>query len=155
MDRREFLTSVAALATVVAATGVRAESHEHPAPTTGPAAAPRDPKLAAVVEAAQGCVGAGEACIRHCVDLLGQGDTSLEDCLRSVLETSAVCTSLVRVASYANAPTPTLRAYVAACARYCRDCAEVCEKHAEHHEPCKLCMEACERCAKACEALAA
>ncbi len=153
MDRREFLAGAAALAATMAATSARAQTHEHN--HEAPATAPRDPKLDTLVKAANDCVQSGEACIRHCVDLLGKGDTSLHGCLQHVLETSAVCTALERVASYASSPSKTMRAFVAACAQYCRDCAAECKKHAEHHEPCKVCMEACERCAKACEAVAA
>lgn len=60
--------------------------------------------------------------------------------MQTVLDMTAVCSSLADVASYATAPTATLRAYVAACAQYCRDCAAAC-------------MESCDRCADACDAL--
>lgn len=46
-------------------------------------------------------------------------------------------------------------AYVAACARHCRDAAAACQEHTPHHEPCKDCTGAWERCAKACDAVAA
>ncbi len=157
MDRREFLTG-ALTATVAAAAAARAEARGAGAPVAALAAADaaaRDPKLAKAAETARACLDTGDACVRHCVDLLGQGDTSLAKCLRTVLDMSAACDGLARLASYADAPTPNLRAYAKVCGDYCRDCAAACKKHADHHAVCKACMESCEECLKACEALAA
>ena len=146
MDRREFLTGALTMA-VAAGTTPRARA--------AASAAARDPKLAEAVETALDCLKAGDACIRHCVDLLGQGDTTLKNCMQSVLDMSAVCDGLAKLASYADSPTPNLRAYANACADYCRDCSAACKKHADHHTPCKACMESCDACLKACEELAA
>lgn len=157
MDRREFL--VGAVTTLAAGAAVRAAAHQgehagHAGHAAAGAAAPRDAKLDKVVETSLDCVKTGSACVRHCVDLLAQGDRSLEGCMRSVLDVVAVCDALAKVAGQTAAPTKSLRAYAAACAQYCRDCAEACREHAEHHVPCKACMESCNRCAEACEALA-
>lgn len=119
------------------------------------AAAARDPKLAKAVETALDCIQTGDVCIRHCVDLLGQGDTALKDCLASVLDMTAVCDGLAKLAGYATTHDKNLRAYAAACADYCRTCSAACKKHADHHAPCKACLESCDACVKACEALAA
>lgn len=157
MDRREFLTAGAALAASLAAAAARAETHaghDH-AGDTKDAAAPADPKLAAIAKAATDCASTGAACIRHCVVELGKGDTALAGCLDEVLQTSAICEALAALARYTEKPTPRFVAYARACATYCRDCAAECKKHAEHHEACRVCMEACERCAEACEALPA
>lgn len=157
MDRRDFLTGGAALAATLV--GAVASAHEggpkHEHGSAVAVATPGDPKLARLAAAATECVTTGEACVRHCVDLLSQGDKTLAGCLKEVLETSAVCASLASLALYAKAPTPRLVAFARACATYCRDCAAECKKHAEHHEVCRLCMEACERCAEACETLKA
>lgn len=157
MDRREFLAGGAALAATLAAAAATAhesgDKHEH-----GSAVAvvtPTDPKLAKLSAAAKDCASAGDACIRHCVDLLSQGDKSLGGCLQEVLQTSTICRSLASLALYTKTATPRFVAFTRACATYCRDCAAECKKHAEHHEVCRLCMEACERCAEACEALSA
>ncbi len=157
MDRREFLTG--ALTTTVAATAA-ARAHARGAGAAlgaAAAAAPaeRDPKLDKASETARECLDTGDACVRHCVALLGQGDTTLETCMRSVLDMTAVCEGLARLAAWADAPTPNLRAYANVCGDYCRDCATACKKHADHHAACKACMESCDACLKACEALAA
>jgi Cys-rich four helix bundle protein (predicted Tat secretion target) len=147
MDRREFLTGAVTTAVALGAAG-QAKAAASPG-----SSAPADPRLAKVVETSLDCVQTGNACIRHCVELLGGGDTTLKACMQTVLDMTAVCTSLAEVAGLATAPTPTLRAYVAACAQYCRDCAAACKKHANHHDVCKACMESCDRCADACDAL--
>lgn len=146
MDRREFM--LGAFAVGVAALGAPGSASAH-------VVVPVDPKLAKVVDTARGCVQAGDACVRHCVQQLGAGDTSLKKCMESVLPMAAVCEGMAKLASYAAAPDAKLRAYAANCAEYCRDCAAACKEHADHHEPCKACMDACEACAKACDALKA
>jgi len=150
MDRRDFLAATALLGTAALAGAASAAEHAEHA-----AAAPADKGLARIATAAADCVAAGDACIRHCVDRLGQGDKTLAGCLSEVVQTRAICESLAALAHYAAAPTPRLVAYARACATYCRDCAAECKKHADHHAVCRTCMEACERCAEACEALKA
>ncbi len=158
MDRREFLTG--ALITAVAS-GAAAHANAAgrglgltAADSAAAAPAARDPKLERAVETALACLKDGNACIRHCVDLLGQGDTTLEKCMRTVLDMTAACDGLAKLASYAATPDANLRAYAAACADYCRTCSAACKKHEDHHAPCKACMESCDECVKACEALA-
>ena len=151
MDRRDFLAATALLGT--AALAGAASATEHGAHHS--AAAPADPRLARIAAAAAECVSIGDACVRHCVDLLAKGDTTLAGCLREVLQTSEICESLAALAHQAAGPSPRLVAYARACATYCRDCAAECKKHAEHHAVCRSCQEACERCAEACEALEA
>lgn len=148
MDRRDFLTGVL---TTAVALGAATTAKGAASPGT---IVPTDPKLAKVVETSLDCVQTGNACIRHCVELLGGGDTALKQCMQTVLDMTAVCASLADVAGYASAPTQTLRAYILACALYCRDCSAACKKHANHHEACKACMESCDRCANACDAVA-
>jgi Cys-rich four helix bundle protein (predicted Tat secretion target) len=149
VDRREFLTGSVAVAVVAAAAATaRAE-------TKTQAATARDPRLDRIVKSSLDCVATGDACVRHCVEVLGTGDTSLKECLQRVVDLTAVCASLAQVASHASEPTKSLRAYVAACADYCRDCAAACKEHVDHHEVCKACFEACERCIKDCDALTA
>jgi Cys-rich four helix bundle protein (predicted Tat secretion target) len=156
MDRREFLTG--ALTMTVAATAAAHAQARTPGlalGAAGAAAAARDPELEKAVETALACIEAGDACVRHCVALLGQGDTTLEKCMRTVLDMTAACHGLAKLAAYADAPTPNLRAFAKVCGDYCRDCSAACKKHADHHAPCKACMESCDACLAACEALAA
>jgi Cys-rich four helix bundle protein (predicted Tat secretion target) len=158
MDRREFLTgALTATVAAAAASGARAQgAGSAPGTALAAAAAPaRDPKLDEAARTARACLEAGDACVRHCVALLGQGDTTLEKCMRTVLDMTAACEGLARLASWAESPTPNLRAYAKVCGDYCRDCSAACRKHADHHAPCKACMESCDACLKACEALAA
>ena len=152
MDRREFLTAAVA---ATLATGVARAATGAPGALGAAAPAARDPKLDKAAETARACLDTGDACVRHCVALLGQGDTTLEKCMRTVLDMTAACDGLARLASYADAPTPNLRAYAKVCGDYCRDCAAACKKHADHHAACKACMESCDACLEACEALAA
>jgi Cys-rich four helix bundle protein (predicted Tat secretion target) len=158
MDRREFLTG-ALLTTVASSVAARANAAGRglglAAADSTAAAAARDPELERAVETALACLQDGNDCIRHCVDLLGQGDTTLKNCMASVLDMTAVCAGLAKLASYAATPDANLRAYAAACADYCRTCSAACKKHEGHHAPCKACMESCDECVKACEALAA
>lgn len=146
-----------AIALTGAATSSRAaghEGHDHAGAADGGAAVASDPRLAKIVETSLDCVKTGDACIRHCVERLGGGDTALKECLQTALDMTSVCRSMAQLASQATAQTKTLRAYVAACALYCRDCAAACKKHADHHEACKACLESCNRCVEACESLA-
>jgi Cys-rich four helix bundle protein (predicted Tat secretion target) len=116
MDRREFLAGSVAVAVAAAAAGAtRAE-------TAKPAGA-RDAQLDRIVKSSLECVSTGDARVRHCIDVLGSGDTSLQGCLKSVVDLTAVCAALAEATSHATEPTPALRSYVAACATYCRECA--------------------------------
>lgn len=94
----------------------------------------------ALIEAAQHCVESAEACVPHCVALLGKGDTSLAECLQNVLAMTPVCTAAARLASL---DAPRLKELVKVCRDVCADCEKVCRKHAEHHEVCKACAESC------------
>lgn len=154
MDRRDFLTGAAALASSFAAARALAAEPE-PAAATAAGSTKRDPRLTKLVDTATECVRTGDACVRHCMNLLATGDTSLAGCMERVLETNAVCEALAKLGALASAPGPQLVAFAAACATYCRDCAAECKKHENHHEICRTCMEACDRCAEACEALRA
>jgi Cys-rich four helix bundle protein (predicted Tat secretion target) len=97
------------------------------------------------------CVNSGEACIAHCLVLLGQGEKELAACAQSVEDTVAACTALRQMAA-ANSPhVPKLAAVVA---DICTDCETECRKH-EKHKVCHDCAEACAQCAKECQKAAA
>ena len=104
-----------------------------------------------LTELALACVGYGEACVAHCIQVMGEGDTSLKDCLTSVNEMLPMCAALAR---YAAVDAKRLKQLARVCIDVCDDCAVECEKHADHEE-CKLCGEACRACIKACEDLVA
>jgi Cys-rich four helix bundle protein (predicted Tat secretion target) len=154
MKRRDFVIAAGsivaglALATRGDAAEEAGEAAGHKQATT-PA-----PGLTKVAGAAAACEAAGQDCIRHCVELLGQGDTSLRACLESALAMSAVCGALAKVASYATTPALNVRALAGTCAKFCAECAEACKPHAEHHAVCKACMDRCVECEAACVDLA-
>ncbi len=94
----------------------------------------------ALVEAALDCVTKGEACVPHCVGLMEKGDTSLAECLKSVLAMMPLCTAVARLASL---DVPRLKDLAKLCGEVCAECEKVCRKHAEHHAVCKACAESC------------
>jgi Cys-rich four helix bundle protein (predicted Tat secretion target) len=145
MERRELLKSAAAATIAALATGARAgepEHHVHRA-TGG--------KYAAVMAASAECVQTGEACLAHCLVLLGQGDKSLAACARSVNELMAVCTALQKLAGQESRNTPRFARMVA---DVCLSCEKQCRKHEKHAE-CKACADSCASCAKECQNLKA
>ncbi|ODR96858.1 hypothetical protein AUC70_13805 [Methyloceanibacter stevinii] len=98
------------------------------------------------------CVGYGEACVAHCIKVLGTGDTSLTDCLVSVNAMLPMCATLAR---YAVTDAKRLKELARVCIDVCDDCAKECDKHAAEHEECKACGDACNACIKACKKLIA
>jgi len=143
-SRRELLAgaAIAGLAIPLAGTAVAAETgHEHHGA--------HHPEL---TKLALDCVGLGEACVAHCIKVLGTGDTSLTDCLISVNAMLPMCAALAR---FAASDAKRLKELAAVCIDVCDDCAKECEKHADHHEECKACGDACVDCIKACEDLIA
>jgi len=86
MDRRDFVKAgTSVLLASVAGAALAAdemsghEHHHHEAmPATGDAVGAT--KFAALVDAAAGCVKAGEVCLEHCLALLRTGDTSMARC---------------------------------------------------------------------------
>lgn len=102
----------------------------------------------ALIETALKCVGRGEVCTDHCIDLLGKGDTSLKDCIRSVGAMMPMCSALGRLAAL---DSPRLAALAKVCLEVCEDCEKECKKHAEHHAACKACAESCRECIDACK----
>jgi Cys-rich four helix bundle protein (predicted Tat secretion target) len=94
----------------------------------------------ALLDAALDCVAKGEACVPHCIELTAKGDTSLVECLKSVLAMMPMCTAVARLAAL---DAPRLKELAKLCGEVCADCETVCRKHAEHHAVCKACAEAC------------
>jgi Cys-rich four helix bundle protein (predicted Tat secretion target) len=150
MDRRSMLTGGSALlaSAAVVKVALAAEEDPHAHHHHHDAASP----AAALAAAASDCVQKGEACIAHCLVLLGDGDKDIAGCAQSVSQTLAICAALQSVA---NANSSYLAKLASVAKDACRDCAAECKKHADHHRQCKDCMESCEACARQCEKFAA
>ena len=144
-NRRDLLAGVAlaGLAIPLAGNAAAETGHEHHHHH-----AAHHPEL---TKLALDCVGLGEACVAHCIKLLGTGDTSLANCLTAVNAMLPMCGTLAR---YAAADAKRLKDLAAVCIDVCDDCAKECEKHPEHAE-CKACGEACVACIDACKELIA
>lgn len=143
MSRRQALRMGGALLVAGVATAAQAEgekSHEGHEGMDHGQHGMTPSKHNALIEAAQRCVASAEACVPHCVALLGKGDTSLAECLQSVLAMTPVCAAVARLASL---DAPKLKDLVKVCGEICGECEKVCRKHAEHHAVCKTCAESC------------
>jgi len=106
----------------------------------------------ALIDTSAHCVVTGQACLNHCLMLLGDGDTSMADCARSVNEMLAICGALQALAAQ-NAPALPKLAAVAA--DTCKQCEDACRKHEKKHQVCKDCADACADCLKECKKIAA
>lgn len=98
------------------------------------------------------CIETGQACLAHCIVLLGQGDKGMAACATSVEQMLATCRALQSLALQQSSLTPAM-AKVAHDA--CRACEKECKKHESKHAECKACMQACDKCAQACKAIMA
>jgi len=158
MDRREFVkvgTSVlmaGAASAALAADEMSGHEHHHHEAMGASDDAGGATKYAALVDAAAGCLKAGEVCLEHCLALLRTGDTSMARCSRTVSAMIPLCRAALSLAVQDSAH---LKALAAVCARTCCDCEAACKEHASHHEACRRCMESCQQCAPECEKVAA
>ena len=148
MERRDLLkTAAAAMAGALSASAMAAGQHDHHHDHgSGPS------RNAALIAASADCLKTGEACLAHCIYLLGNGDTSMAACAQSVNELLASCTALMKLAGQDSRYVPAL-AKVAA--QICENCEKACRKHADHHAECKACADSCAACLKECRKLAA
>lgn len=94
----------------------------------------------ALIDAAALCTTRGEVCLNHCMTLLGTGDTSLKDCVRTV---TAMLATSAAVGRFAASEAPRLKELTKLCIDVCGDCEKECRKHEHHHAACKNCAEAC------------
>lgn len=147
MDRREMLQSAAAFTlAAVAASASAADDHSHHMGHGGGS------KYQPLIAATGDCIAKGEACLAHCLMLLGDGDKAMADCAKSVNQMLALCGALQKLAAQGSTLTPAL-AKVALDA--CTACEKECKKHEGKHAECKACRESCTECIKQCKALAA
>ncbi|MCP5142986.1 MAG: Csp1 family four helix bundle copper storage protein [Chromatiales bacterium] len=137
-DRRAFLASAAAAMVVGALPASAATEHHH-----HHHGAHQD-----IVDAADECVATGKTCLNHCLILLGDGDTTMKECAKSVNEMIPVCGAM---ATLALSDSRNLRVMADACLAACKDCAAACEKHMEQHVECKDCYDACKNSIAAVE----
>ncbi|MEY8689737.1 MAG: four-helix bundle copper-binding protein [Leptothrix sp. (in: b-proteobacteria)] len=98
------------------------------------------------------CVVRGEACLSHCLMLLGMGQNDMAPCATSVNQLLAACTALQKLALQDSPHTARMAAVVG---QICADCEKECRKHEGKHEQCKACAVACAECVKACKQVAA
>lgn len=103
-----------------------------------------------LIDAAAGCIQAGQVCLNHTLALLGDGYKEMAACAQSVNEMLAVCTALQALAAQQSTHLPQLAAIAE---DVCVQCEKACAKHKEH-EACRLCGERCAACAKACKKIA-
>jgi Cys-rich four helix bundle protein (predicted Tat secretion target) len=150
MERRHLLQASAAAAFAAATARAAAPS---PANPQGPLHHPHHEALRhqALADAAGACLGKGEACLAHCLVLIGGGDTSLAACAQSVNQLLATCTALQKLALQ---DSRHVRRMAALAMDLCEDCEKECRKHADQHAQCRECAEACVECHKACKAAA-
>jgi Cys-rich four helix bundle protein (predicted Tat secretion target) len=104
-----------------------------------------------LTKATAGCITSGEACLAHCLILLGQGDSAMAECAVSVNELMAACTALHKLSVQESAYVGRMAHVVG---QICADCEKQCKKHADKHPQCKDCAEHCARCVKECKRLA-
>jgi Cys-rich four helix bundle protein (predicted Tat secretion target) len=142
------LTAGIVMAVPLASTGNAAAADPDAGHDIGHAGA----RYQAVIDAALTCVNRGDVCLNHCITLLGSGDTSLKDCIRTVSAMLPMCAALAR---YAALEAGRLKELTKLCADVCADCETECKKHADHHAACKACAESCAACIKECKALIA
>lgn len=104
----------------------------------------------ALIAATSDCGAKGQACINHCLDLLGQGDTEMAPCAKSVNQMLALCDALqslaIQQSTYVAPLIKTALLSFEACEKECR-------KHEDKHAECKACADACANCIKQCKAL--
>lgn len=147
MDRRELLQTAAAFTVAaVAASASATEDHTHHLQHGSGSGYP------GLIAATGDCVAKGEACLAHCLVLLGNGDRTVAGCAKAVNQMLALCRALENLAAQGSKLTPRL-ARLALDA--CTECEEECKKHEDKHAECKACRESCTECIKQCKAIAA
>lgn len=146
MERRELLKGAGVLAMAALLEPAMAADEHHHHHDAGPK------KGQALIASASDCIVKGQACLSHCLVLLGQGDKEMAACAQSVNQMLAICTALQQLASQESSYLPALAKLAG---DVCRDCEKACRKHEKKHAECKACAEACAECAKQCKALAA
>ncbi len=147
MDRRSLIqtaatSALAALATTAAAQSKDTHAHHHHGGSANEG----------LIAAAAACLGTGQACLAHCLVLLGNGEKEMAACAQSVNQLLAICDALHKVAIQQGT---ALKDLARLAAKTCDECEKACRKHANKHAECKACADACADCVKECKAVAA
>lgn len=148
MNRRELLLGGMALASAAFIGSAQAEENEHMMHEHHHAS----PGNATLAASASDCIQKGQACLSHCLVLMGQGEKDMAGCAQSVNQMLALCGALQQLANQNSKLLPKLAALAMDA---CNQCEEACKKHADKHEECKVCGESCAACAKECKKIAA
>jgi Cys-rich four helix bundle protein (predicted Tat secretion target) len=160
LNRRELMAGTGAIGAGLLVSNLLpgsadANSHDHSGhmmhqggATNGPQNMSRKLPNFQLMQSAQNCITTANICVSHCINLISQGDSSLNDCLRTASEMIPSCNALGQLASM-NAKR--LKEYVEFCIVVCNDCEIECRKHQNHHWQCKQCAEACAECIKQCK----
>ena|SRR6185369_612294 len=150
MDRREMMQSGVTLALATAGTSAMAQTgsaeHNHHHHHGGGAS------YSSLAGAAAGCTSAGQACLAHCVALLGQGDKDMAACAAKVSQMLATCEAMMKLAASDSKYVPKMAALTLAA---CKECGAECSMHAAKHQACKDCADACAVCGAECKKVSA
>ncbi len=140
ISRRNLLLGLGVTAAVAYSGSALSEvkSHQHPVL-----------KNASIIDAMEGCISAGKVCLNHCLELLGVGDTSMDDCSKNVYQMLPVCEAM-RVLALAK--SKNLKVLAKACLDCCTDCAKACSEHKDDHPECMACYKACKHSIEVVEA---
>ncbi len=147
MDRRTLIqtagtAALTAFAAAAAAQATDPHAHHHHG------GSPNE----ALIASASACLTTGQACLAHCLVLLGDGEKEMAACARSVNQLLAVCDALQKVAIQQGS---MLKDLARVAAKTCEACEKECRKHASKHAECKACAESCADCLQQCKAIAA
>jgi Cys-rich four helix bundle protein (predicted Tat secretion target) len=159
MERRDFLKSAVAIATVAAAGSAVAEEHkmdmghdhmsmDHDHMSMGGMHHHGNPNEKLIAATAD-CIAKANICFQHCLTLLGEGDKVMAACAKSASQVSAICTALEQ---FAAGQSKNLSQLAKVAMDVCKDCEDECKK-TEKHPECKACGESCAACFKECKAL--
>ncbi len=148
MNRRELILGASALAATAAVGNVFAAEHNHDHMSmVHDHKSGRNDRL---IAAAADCVLKANACLQHCIVLMGQGDKDMAACAQSSSQAAAICTALQQLALSDSKSLPQL-AKVAM--DVCKACEDECKK-TEKHPECKACKDACIACYDECKKIA-
>ena len=147
MKRRELLQTAALSGLTLAAADMRAADDPAHAPGVAGKHVHDATPYGDLVRTSAACVSTGELCLSHCLTRLGQGDTELAACARTVRDTIAACGALQQLAAANSAHT---REFAQVVAKVCADCQAECNKH-EQHPVCRNCEKACQDCRQECD----
>jgi Cys-rich four helix bundle protein (predicted Tat secretion target) len=145
MERREFISTLGAAATVLTASSAFAEdaathaNHSHPL------------KYKALAESASKCVLDGNNNLRHCYGMVSMNDTSMAECIKLTHDTIAACSALESLAAVNSPSTPAMAKVVEA---ICLACKKECDKFPQYSE-CVAMGASCKTCAEECHKITA